>query len=170
MFPIEIEDRTYVLEFRHKTTKVKRRNKQVLPPELSPKGSVRAITTCVLIALKDDPESNIQFVGIENAVCSKDDPFSRRMGRQRAFDKLLRTCGALKDVKAQLAFKFADLKLGVELDDKGNPVKPPAKQKVKPTQEQITRWRADAEDRGTVALKRRFPHCGVLIEIHWREG
>jgi hypothetical protein len=97
MHQIIIDGKVYRLEFRHKTVAG---HPPEFHPKLHPKGSVRAITTCVLVG--DD------FIAIENAVCSMDDCFSRKEGRRVAFQKLLKTVGRLQGTpKTEITFQPA---------------------------------------------------------------
>jgi len=99
MLKLDIDDRSYILEFRHVTKTGKRAQLH--------RGSVKAVTTCVIVCYGHLPHDNvlgpeIQFIAIDNALCSDSDNFWRREGRKRSLRKCLQHCGALKNVREQL--------------------------------------------------------------------
>lgn len=83
---LTVNDQKYRIEFHHKTKLGKRAGLRKAP--------LKAITTCVLV--RDN------LIAIENTLCAESDNFCRRDGRVKAFDKLLRYCGALRGVAADL--------------------------------------------------------------------
>lgn len=93
---LTVNNKQYRIEFRHISKHGKRAQLH--------KGSVQAVTTCVLIA--------DQFIAIDNALCSASDLFSRREGRMRALNKLLDHCGPMRAIKGD--FFSAYLKLDPE--------------------------------------------------------
>lgn len=95
MFKTTIGSEVYSVDFRHKTTEGKR-------AQLSRRSPIKAITTCVV--------STTNFVAIDNAICVREDQFSRWSGRSYAFEHLIQNCKALKDdVREALVAKFYEL-------------------------------------------------------------
>lgn len=70
---------------------------------------VKAITTCVIIAMKSDQIGGIEmerdkteFVALGNAICWPADNFSRRFGRRKAFANALDHCALLRPYELDL--------------------------------------------------------------------
>lgn len=107
MLSIKINDRLFVVEFRHVTMSGKRR-------QLYDRSPVKAISTCVIACFDTEPTdsgaSALKFIAIDNSICALSDNFSRREGRKNAVRKVLKHCGALKQVAQELwtAYLLAD--------------------------------------------------------------
>jgi hypothetical protein len=87
MTEVKIDGEVFRIEFRHITKLGKHR-------QLFDRAPIKAVTTCVI--------ATDTFIAIDNAICANEDNFSRRQGRIRALDKVLKHCGALKKVSAAL--------------------------------------------------------------------
>lgn len=104
MLNLTINDRLYLIEFRHVTKFGKRR-------QLFDRAPVNAVTTCVIACFSPvivpnaaafQPVAKVEFIAIDNSICALGDNFSRREGRKVALRKALKHCGALKDIKGEL--------------------------------------------------------------------
>lgn len=83
MTRVEINGVEYLIEFRHVAKVGKHR-------QLFDRAPIRAVTTCVI--------ATDTFIAIDNAICANEDNFSRRQGRIKALQKVIKHCGALRDV------------------------------------------------------------------------
>jgi hypothetical protein len=92
MAKLTVNEKTYRIEFRHISKLGKRSQLH--------RGSVQAVTTCVVIA--DD------FIAIDNALCVDGDTFSRRVGRLRSLLKLLDHCGPLRAIKTDFVNAYVE--------------------------------------------------------------
>jgi hypothetical protein len=101
---LTVKDQKFELEFRHVTKLGKHAQLH--------KGSVKAVTTCVLMS--GAPRFSKGLIAIDNALCVDGDNFSRREGRNRAFRKLLDHCGALRDLRVDLWEQYNRVANGVE--------------------------------------------------------
>jgi len=93
MVQLNVCGKTYKVEFRHVTKLGKRR-------ELYARAPIKAITTCVVVALDDN------FIAIDNAICAEGDNFSRKEGRNRAFNKVLAHHTPLREIKSKLLGEY----------------------------------------------------------------
>lgn len=91
MLQLTVCGKTYKVEFRHVTKLGKRR-------ELYERAPIKAITTCVVVA--------DGFIAIDNAICSDQDNFSRKEGRDRAFNKVLAHHTPLREIKLAMLNEY----------------------------------------------------------------
>jgi len=100
MLKLLLNDKSYIVEWRH----IKKGGKRA---QLH-RGHVKAVSTCVIVCQNIAQESpdgaitKINFIAIDNALCSDLDNFSRREGRKLSLRKVLKHCGALKDVRVEI--------------------------------------------------------------------
>jgi hypothetical protein len=96
MVKLSVDGKTYIVEFRHIT-------KQGKHAELGSRLPIKAVTVCSVIRMGD---TRPDFIAMETAICSPEDPFSRIEGRLRSLKKVLRRCGSLKTVRARLWVQY----------------------------------------------------------------
>jgi len=101
---ITLADHKFNILFHHKT-KLGRR------PQLY-RGSVRAVTTCVVFASGPGFPGNL--VAIDNALCSEEDTFSRPYGCALALKYLLDYNSALRNFRAELWNEYHRNVSGIE--------------------------------------------------------
>jgi hypothetical protein len=133
-----VDNQIYRVEFHHKTKLGKRAGLRKAP--------LKAITTCVLV--RDN------LIAIENALCAESDNFCRRDGRVKAFDKLLRYCGALRAVAADLWIEY------LKIDP---PPAPRARKEKLPPMERERRKAAGQEGKVERRLERKLSRQRVKL-------
>jgi len=93
MSQLLVNNTPYRIEFRHISKHGKRAQLH--------KGSVQAVTTCVVMAEN--------FIAIDNALCVEGDVFSRREGRMRALNKVLDHCAPLRKIKSDFFNEYVKI-------------------------------------------------------------
>jgi hypothetical protein len=139
MIDIILDGRVFEIAFRHT------RYEHGATHALKRHAPVRAITTCVVI-VHNQVCGEIEYVALGNAVCLREDQFSRHFGRHAAVLNAVTHCGALL-----LDDKFNLLRQYALVDPQ-----PPA-QHARPkldSVEQVKRWGAGWEQRQRRATAR----------------
>jgi hypothetical protein len=93
---ITIGDKAYRLTFQHFNTKGKT---GWMHPE-APRYGIGAITVCTVTCIA--ASEAILYDVADFDICSKVDQFSKEKGRERALRKLIKHCGALREVEPAL--------------------------------------------------------------------
>jgi hypothetical protein len=139
---LTLNEKEYRVEFHHKTKLGKRAGLRNAP--------VKAVTTCVLI--RDN------LIAIENALCSEQDNFCRRDGRLHAFEKLLRYCGALRDVAADLWVEY------LKIDP---PVPPRLRKETLPAEERERLKEAGQANKVERRMQRKLARDAAKRRLHF---
>jgi hypothetical protein len=92
MIPLQVGEKVFLLEFKH-------RKRQGARPELYARSPLNAVTVCAIFGTDDHSRP---YAAIGTAICVREDRFSRRFGRDTAFRDAVEKCRMLDSVHSEL--------------------------------------------------------------------